>query len=63
LSNLNVKPPLHEREAPTHKRKAPLLTTFGQRFWVGLPETKTQQGRKFDETCRVLLCLCEDSKK
>jgi len=23
LSNLNVKPPLHERKAPPHKRKAP----------------------------------------
>jgi len=40
LSNLNVKPPLHEREAPPHKREAPphkreapLLTTFWRRFW------------------------------
>jgi len=29
LSNLNVKPPLHER-------KAPLLTTFWRRFWVDM---------------------------
>jgi len=27
LSNLNVKPPLHEH-------KAPLLTTFWRRFWI-----------------------------
>jgi len=34
LSNLNAKPPLHERKAPSPKRKAPLLTTFWRRFWV-----------------------------
>jgi len=33
LSNLNVKPPLHERKALPHKRKAPLLTTFWRRLW------------------------------
>ena len=32
LSNLNVKPPLHERKALPHKRNAPLLTTFWRRF-------------------------------
>jgi len=32
LSNLNVKPPLHERKAPPHNRKAPQLTTFWRRF-------------------------------
>ena len=34
LSKLNVKPPLHERKAPPHKGKAPLLTTFWRRFCV-----------------------------
>jgi len=32
LSNLNVKPPSHERKVPPHERKAPLLTTFWRRF-------------------------------
>ena len=32
LSNLNVKPPLHTHQAPPHKRKALLLTTFWRRF-------------------------------
>jgi len=30
---------------------------------VSLPETKNQQGRKFDEICRVRLCLCRESKR
>jgi len=30
---------------------------------VSLPEIKIQRGRKFDETCRVRICLCEESKK
>jgi len=34
LSNLNVKPPLHERKASPHKHKAPLLTTFWRRFCI-----------------------------
>jgi len=29
---------------------------------VGLPEVKNQQGRKFDETCRVRICICEEKK-
>jgi len=33
LSNLNVKPPLHECKAPTHKHKAHLLMIVWQRFW------------------------------
>jgi len=24
---------------------------------------RNQQGRKFNETCRVCLCLCKESKK
>jgi len=40
LSNLNVKPPLHKREAPPHERKAPLLTTFWRQFWL---KYKTQR--------------------
>jgi len=35
LSLFNVKPPLHERKAPPHKRKALLLMTFWWRFCVG----------------------------
>jgi len=27
--------PLHERKAPPHKLKAPLLTIFWRRFWIG----------------------------
>jgi len=34
FSNFNVKPPLHERKAPPHKCKAPLLTTFWRRFCI-----------------------------
>jgi len=30
---------------------------------VGLPEIKNQQERKFDETCRVPVCICEENKK
>jgi len=30
---------------------------------VGLPEIKNQQGRKFDETHRVGLCIRKESKK
>jgi len=30
---------------------------------VNLPEIKNQQGRKFDETCRVRICICKESKK
>jgi len=26
---------------------------------VGLPEFKNQQERKFDEACRVRICICE----
>jgi len=33
LLNLNVKPSLHKRQAPPHKSKAPLMTTFWRRFW------------------------------
>jgi len=29
---------------------------------MGLPETKKQQGRKFDETYRVRICICQESK-
>jgi len=29
LSNLNVNPPLHERKAPPHKRKAPYWRLSG----------------------------------
>jgi len=29
---------------------------------LGLPGTKNHQGRKFDETCRVCLCICKESK-
>jgi len=29
---------------------------------VGLPEIKNQQGRKFDETCRVRIFICKESK-
>jgi len=32
LLNLNVKPPLQKRQAPPHKPKSPLLTTFWRRF-------------------------------
>jgi len=32
LLNLNVKPPLHKRQAPQQKRKDLLLTTFWRRF-------------------------------
>jgi len=28
-----------------------------------LPEIKNQTGRKFDETCPVLICICNESKK
>jgi len=34
LLNLNVKRPLHKRQAPRTNLK-PLLTTFWRRFWVG----------------------------
>jgi len=30
---------------------------------VGLPETKNQQGRTFDETCWVHICISKESKK
>jgi len=30
---------------------------------VGLPETKNQQGRTFDETGWVHICICKESKK
>jgi len=30
---------------------------------VGLPETKNQQGRKFDEICRGRICICKESEK
>jgi len=30
---------------------------------VNLPEIKNQQRRKFDETCRVRICICNESKK
>jgi len=30
---------------------------------VSLPEIKNQQGRKFDETCWVRICICKESKK
>jgi len=29
----------------------------------GLAETKNQQGRKFDETCRVYTCICKERRK
>jgi len=29
---------------------------------VVLPEIENQQGRKFDETCRVRICICKESK-
>jgi len=29
---------------------------------VGLPKIKNQQGRKFDETCHVRICICKESK-
>jgi len=32
LSNLNVKPPLHERKLPPHKRKAPYCRLPGDGF-------------------------------
>jgi len=30
---------------------------------MGVTEIKNQQIRKFDETCRVSTCTCEESKK
>jgi len=30
---------------------------------VGLSETKNQQGRKFDETCRVRICMWKECNK
>jgi len=30
---------------------------------VGLPETKNQQGRSFDETCWVHICISKENKK
>jgi len=30
---------------------------------VSLPGIKNQQGRHFDETCRVCICICNESKK
>jgi len=30
---------------------------------VGLPLTKNQQERKYDETCRVCICICKESKR
>jgi len=30
---------------------------------VSLPETKNQQGRTFNETCWVHICICKESKK
>jgi len=30
---------------------------------VGLLQTKNQQERKYDETCRVCICVCKESKK
>jgi len=30
---------------------------------VGLPEIKKQQGRKFDEACRLRIYICIESKK
>jgi len=30
---------------------------------MGLPEIKNQQGKKFDETRRVRICICKESKK
>jgi len=30
---------------------------------VGLPETKDQQRRKYEETCPVYICICNESKK
>jgi len=44
-SNLNVKPPLHERKAPPHKRKAPLLTTSWRRFWSKHLHTNTKSAK------------------
>jgi len=29
---------------------------------VNLPEIKTQQGRKFDESSRVRACICKECK-
>jgi len=41
LSNLYVNPPLHERKAPPHKRKAPLLKTLWRRFWGNIDSNFT----------------------
>jgi len=30
---------------------------------VSLPEIKNQQGRNFDETCRIRIRLCKKAKK
>jgi len=30
---------------------------------VGLPEFKNQQERKFDEACRVRICICEKKNR
>jgi len=30
---------------------------------VGFPETKTQQGRKFDKAYWVCVCICKENKK
>jgi len=30
---------------------------------VDLAETKNQQGRKFDETCRFCTCICKERRK
>ena len=41
----------------------PGITKLLKSHAVSVPEIQNQQGRKFDETCCVLICLCKESKK
>jgi len=42
---------------------SPGMSKLLKRHALILPEIKNQTGRKFDETCPVLICICNESKK
>jgi len=54
FSNLNVKPSLHERKVPLHKRKAPQLTTFWRRFCTELFRFRSKTGKLISVTHHLL---------
>jgi len=39
------------------------MSKLSKSHGAGLTKTKNQQGRKFDETCLVCICICKGSKK